>query len=183
MPRVLTLLAAGFEEIEAITVIDLLRRADINTTMVSLEKKLEVSGAHGITVRGDLMTSDVDISGYECLFLPGGQPGTNNLKKNKQVLNWVREFDRTNRLIAAICAAPTVLNAAGILSGRRLTSYPAEKNNFTESIYLEQVTVRDKNLLTSRGVGTAIEFSLLLVEVLRDKQKREQLAKRILWSA
>jgi 4-methyl-5(b-hydroxyethyl)-thiazole monophosphate biosynthesis len=181
MPKVLTLLAPGFEEIEAITVIDLLRRADIDVTVAGLEKEV-ITGSHAITVKTDSYHREIDPVAYDALFLPGGQPGTNNLKKDPLVLQWVNDFYSSGRLVTAICAAPTVLLDAGIVTGKRVTSYPSEKDTFTQSTYLEEPVVEDGTIITSRGVGTAIPFALRLVARLKDQATADILAERILFS-
>ena len=180
MSNVLTILAPGFEEIEAVTVIDLLRRADIRVTICGLDDT-KVTGSHNVTIACDDRLDDVDVDDFDCLFLPGGQPGSNNLKKDKRVLSLVQNYQKGQKLITAICAAPTVLHAAGILKGKKVTSYPSEREIFTESNYLEENVVQDGKIITSRGVGTAIEFALHLIGVLRGDDIKKTQAERILW--
>jgi 4-methyl-5(b-hydroxyethyl)-thiazole monophosphate biosynthesis len=178
--KVLVILADGFEELEAITVIDILRRAGIATHLAGLSTEL-VTGSHDIKITCDTTLAAIELQGFSHLFLPGGQPGTTNLIKNKRVLDLIKNFHSANKVIAAICAAPTVLHAAGILDGKRITSYPSERGTFTSSIYSEENVVRDKNIFTSRGIGTAIEFALTLVETICDRQTRMSVAQKILW--
>ena len=180
MSNVLTILAPGFEEIEAITVIDLLRRADINVTVCGLNDT-KVTGSHNVTIACDTRFDYLDVDDFECLFLPGGQPGSNNLKNDKRVLSLVQNYHKEQKLITAICAAPTVLHASGILKGKKVTSYPSERDIFTESIYLEENVVQDGKIITSRGVGTAIEFALHLIGVLRGDDVKKTQGERILW--
>ncbi len=180
MAKALVLLAPGFEEIEAITIIDILRRGDVQVTVAGLESG-PITGSHQITVTPDAHIADTSHHEYDILILPGGQPGTNNLKSNPTVLRWVRERFERGQMIGAICAAPTVLHAAGIAKGLRLTSYPSEKDVFKESIYLEEAVVRDRNVITSRGVGTAQHFGIALVEALQGKEKARDVAERILF--
>ena len=182
MPHVLTLLAPGFEEIEAITVIDLLRRAGIKVTIAGLEKE-SVTGSHDITVKTDRYYREIDPDMYDALFLPGGQPGTNNLKREPVILKWVSDFYASGRLVTAICAAPTVLLETGIIKGKRVTSYPGEKEKFNQSTYLEEPVVEDGTIITSRGVGTAIPFALHLVSRLKDQETSGILAKRIVFAS
>jgi len=179
--RVLMYLAPGFEEIETVTVIDLLRRAEIDVTVASLTEGV-VTGAHGIRLTGDVYYKKIKPEDFEVLVLPGGQPGTENLKKDPQVLETVRSFNKAGKQIAAICAAPTVLAEAGILRDKRITSYPSEKLVFTDSVYLDDLVVKDGNLLTSRGVGTAIDFALDLIAWIRGEKLKEDISKIILWS-
>jgi 4-methyl-5(b-hydroxyethyl)-thiazole monophosphate biosynthesis len=181
MDKVLIVLANGFEEVEALTVVDLLRRVDLKVTIAGLEKRGYVSGSHDITVQCDCYYQEIEEKQYDCLILPGGQPGTNNLKSNPRVIEWVKSFYSSNRLIAAICAAPLVLNEAGILAGKKVTSFPSEEEVFKNSIYLQEAVVQDGNIITSRGVGTAIEFALKIVENMKGEETANQLARRILW--
>jgi len=176
----LCILADGFEEIEAVTIIDLLRRADINVTIAGVGKR-QIKGSHQIQINCDVRFEDVDEDHFTHLFLPGGQPGTDNLKKNKLVIDFIRRFNNSQKVIAAICAAPTVLNEAGIIDNYRITSYPAEKDVFVDSIYIEDDIVHDKNIITSRGVGTAIKFALYLIENFTNKETGQLLAHRILY--
>ncbi len=180
MPRVLVILSPGFEEIEAITVIDLLRRAEIEVTVAGL-KNGPVEGSHKITVLPDVYFKEVDHSQYDLLVLPGGQPGTNNMKKTPELLQWLRERFNQNKPLAAICAAPTVLKEAGIAKNLTLTSYPSEKEVFDDSHYLEQEVVEDGIVTTSRGVGTAIPFALHLIARLKGPEKAREVAERILY--
>jgi len=128
---VLCILADGFEETEAITVIDLLRRANIKVTTVGLKGPV-IIGSHGLKINCDSELKNIDDAAFTHLFLPGGQPGSDNLRKSGTVLEIIKKFNRQNKGISAICAAPTVLHEAGILAGRRVTSYPAEKKVFTD---------------------------------------------------
>jgi len=180
MSKVLVLLSPGFEEIEAVTIIDILRRAEIETTVAGLEKKM-IKGSHNISIKCDIYYRDVKIDEFEFLVLPGGQPGTNNLKSNQKVIEWLQKFSNDNKIIAAICAAPTVLAKANILENIKVTSYPSEKSIFDSDFYSEEKVVQDKNVITSRGVGTAIDFSLKLVEIIKGKNIRDELASKILW--
>jgi len=181
MNKVLIYLAPGFEEIEAVTIIDLLRRAGIDVTIAGLEQEA-VTGSHGITIACDTYYESVDADDFDCLILPGGQPGTNNLKNDQRVLETIRKFDRGKKIIGAICAAPTVLYTAGILKNIRVTSYPTEKNVFDPSLYEESHVVSDGNIITSRGVGTAIEFALDIIGRIKGNAVKLQTAEHILWS-
>lgn len=180
MSKVLVLLSPGFEEIEAVTIIDILRRGEIEVVVAGLEKE-SVTGSHRISINCDVFYKDVKINDFDFLVLPGGQPGTNNMKTNPVVLEWLQKFDKENKLIGAICAAPTVLKKANIIENVKVTSYPAEKDNFENNYYSDQNVVRDKNIITSRGVGTAIDFALELVNIIRGEKIRDELASKILW--
>ena len=181
MNQILIILADGFEEIEAVTIIDLLRRVELDVTVVGLGG-LKITGSHKITVFCDAIFEDIQSNQYDYLILPGGQPGTNNLKNSPNVLDLVKNFYKQKKIIAAICAAPTVLYAAGILERKKVTSFPADKDVFNNSYYLEDNVVEDDRIITSRGVGTAIDFSLYLIEKIKGNKDRNELATRILYS-
>jgi len=177
---VLVYLAPGFEEIEAVTIIDLLRRANIEVTVAGLEHH-SVVGSHGITVMTDIYYKAVDPNEYNFLVLPGGQPGADNLKKDQIVLETIRDFQMKNKLIGAICAAPTILWEAGILENKKITSYPSEKTVFKTAVYEESSVVKDDNIITSRGVGTAIDFALALIGEIKGDDVKRETAEKILW--
>lgn len=163
---VLVPLAEGFEEIEFTTIVDVLRRAGLRVTTVSLRPG-PVRGAHAITVLADSDWSATDVNTFDVLVLPGGQPGTNNLAADQRVLDLVRKFEASGRHVAAICAAPTVLHAAGILQGRRATAFPGVRARLTGTTVVEDArVVRDRLVTTSQGAGTAMDFALDLVAQL-----------------
>ncbi len=180
MKSALVLLAPGFEEIEAITIIDILRRASIPVTVAGLEYPL-VTGSHSITIQPDVFYKEVDASAFDLLILPGGQPGSTNLKNDPLVLEWIQSRFRAGKALAAICAAPTVFHAAGITDHITVTSYPSEQNVFDTKRYSEQSVVKDHGVITSRGVGTAIPFALELVAELTGNKTAEEIKEKILW--
>jgi len=159
------LLANGFEETEAITVVDCLRRAGITVDLVSINE-INVKGSHGITVQADKLFVEMD--NYDGLFLPGGQPGSTNLGADNRVLELLQKFSRDDKWICALCAAPTVLSKADIIEGKHITSYPTSNVNgiFSQSIYSEALVVIDGKMMTSRAMGTALHFGLKIVETL-----------------
>jgi protein deglycase len=164
MSHIITVLAQGFEEIEAVTPIDLLRRAGVTVTVLGLDSR-EVTGSHNITVTADKLF--IDFSGpFDGIVLPGGQPGTKNLAASAQLLDLIRATCKRGGLCAAICAAPTVFAKAGILAGRRATCYPGLENELNGGMFVEQEVVRDGNIITSRGAGTAVSFALELISYL-----------------
>jgi len=168
MSKVAVLLASGFEEIEALTVVDVLRRADVTCHMVSILDHTEVEGAHGISVLADKVFDEFMLD-YDMIVLPGGMPGAANLKADERVLTLVQQFaQESTKYIGAICAAPIVLAEAGIVAGKRLTSYPASEyvELFTEANYLDELVVVDDNIITSRGPATSLLFAYTLVDVL-----------------
>lgn len=181
MKKVLLLLAEGFEEVEALTTVDYLRRMDIIVDTCSINGERRVTGAHRITVESDKDLSKVDsIKNYDALVIPGGLPGATNLRDNGRVIELVQEFNQEEKLIAAICAGPIVLQRAGIITGKKVTSYPGFDNDLKESEYKDDLVVQDGNIITARGPAVAVYFALKLVENLVGEDKREELAKDIL---
>jgi 4-methyl-5(b-hydroxyethyl)-thiazole monophosphate biosynthesis len=177
MSRVLVILAPGFEEIEATTIIDVLRRAEISVTVSGLDER-RVTGSHDIRVEADSVLDEVNVDEYEALVLPGGLPGAHHLRDDARVTGLVRRFHDRGRWVAAICAAPIVLEKAGILNGRRATSYPGQE--LPSSHYEQQAVVRDGRVITSRGVGTALSFACELVACLKSPELAATLAERML---
>ncbi|MBD7909898.1 MULTISPECIES: DJ-1 family glyoxalase III [Clostridium] len=170
MGKVAVLLAEGFEEIEALTVVDIMRRAEVTCHMVSLEK-INVLGAHGIEVKSDKIL-DEEIKSYDLIVLPGGMPGARNLQENRKVLEIVKYFHENKKLVSAICAAPIVLGSANIIKGKSITSYPGFEDELQGCNYKEEKVVVDGNIITSRGPATAMEFAYKLLEILgNDKYK------------
>lgn len=168
MKKALILLAEGFEEIEAITPIDFLRRAGIETTVASIAEDRLVSGSHRVVIQADVLLSSIeDPLSYDALIIPGGQPGADNLSHSEIVLQLIRDFDVAGKLISAICAGPKVLHKAGILEGRKVTSYPSSKAQLTGVNYADdEIITYDKNLITSRGPATAVQFSFGIINFL-----------------
>ncbi|MCX6669535.1 MAG: DJ-1/PfpI family protein [Methanothrix sp.] len=172
--RVLVPLAEGFEEIEAVNVIDILRRADVQVVTAGLKGGL-VEGSHKIKVLPDTSLDKIDFRDFDGLILPGGSPGFVNLGNDERILNMVREMDRAGKYVAAICAAPSVLIKAGVLQGRKATVSPSGKAQVEACAkFCEDRVVVDGNLITSRSPGTALEFALKLVEVFVGPEKMKQ---------
>jgi len=163
--------AEGFEEIEAITVVDVLRRAGLAITMVSMTGSLEVRGAHQIPVITDDLFEYVDHQGADILILPGGGPGTKNLAASHKLGDLLKKYNAEGKWVAAICAAPSILGALGILKGKTATSYPGYEPQLEGATISHAPVVQDGNIITSRGAGTALEFALKLVEISVGKEK------------
>jgi protein deglycase len=177
---VLVPLAPGFEEIEAVTIVDVLRRAEIEVRVAGLAPG-PVRGAHGIELATDCTLAEVDPAELAMLVLPGGMPGTTNLRADARVLALVRALESTGRTVAAICAAPTVLAAAGVLEGRAATSHPSVRAQLAGASVLAQPrVVRSGPVVTSQGVGTALDFALALVEELRGAERARALRAALL---
>ncbi|MBI5057331.1 MAG: DJ-1/PfpI family protein [Nitrospirae bacterium] len=174
MPKVAVILADGFEEVEAMAIIDVLRRAEIDVAVTGLHDGHVVS-ARKVKVIPDTVIDNVKADDFDMIVLPGGQPGSDNLNADKRVKDLIRDFHGKGKLAAAICAAPYVLANAGILEGKHVTSFPAYRERLGNSVYEEKVVVEDGNILTSRGPGTAICFGLAIVRRLAGKEKAQKI--------
>ena len=179
MSKIGIFMADGCEEIEGLTVVDIVRRAGIDITTISISDKNEVAGAHGITFHAK--KDEVDFSTLDGIVLPGGMPGTTNLGADETVDKVIREFAAGGKLVAAICAAPSVLGQAGILNGKHATSYPGFEPKLTGAVTSEDSVVQDGNVITSRGMGTAIAFALEIVSYFTDKKTADKLAESIIY--
>lgn len=177
MPTVLAILPEGFEEIEALTPIDLLRRAGVEVTSAALADNFHVTGRSGVTVHADTTLTAVGDRTFDLLFLPGG-PGVKNLRADARVPARARAQAEADRWIAAICAAPAVLHDAGLLTEKRYTAHFSVAGELTH-ILSDQRVVVDGRLITSRGAGTALDFGLTLVEHLVSKEKAREVAASI----
>lgn len=177
MATVLTLLADGFEEIEATAPIDLLRRAGAKVIVAALGEGIHVTGRTGLVMHADATLAAVESLAFDCVFLPGG-PGTKLLRADPRVRSLVQRQHADGRWLAAICAAPTVLNDAGLLTGRRYTAHFSVADELPAILAAERVVV-DGYLVTSRGAGTAVEFGLMLVEKLFSAEKAREIAESI----
>lgn len=181
MPKVLVLLADGFEEVETMSIVDVLRRAEIETVLAGLHR-MPILGSRGVKVVPDALLDSIQSDDFDMLVLPGGQPGTDNLNADPRVQELLKQFMNKRKNIAAICAAPLVLANAGILDGRHVTSYPSYKDSLGQVHYEEKNVVSDGNILTSRGPGTALHFALAIVERLVNKEKAERIRQAMLVS-
>lgn len=164
MSQIYVFLADGFEEVEGLTVVDLLRRAELDVTMVSIMDTVEIIGAHGIVVSADKVFEEVNFDDVDMLVLPGGMPGTKHLASHQGLAEKLKEFENANKMIGAICAGPMVLGMNGILDGKKATCYPGFEDQLKGATVVTQPVVTDENVITSRGVGTAIEFGLAIIE-------------------
>jgi 4-methyl-5(b-hydroxyethyl)-thiazole monophosphate biosynthesis len=180
MSRVLVPLAEGFEEIEAVTVVDLLRRAGIEVHTASLDGP-RVTGSHGIAVMADIALDAAAAGDYDMVVLPGGMPGAEHLKNDPRVISLLRRFAADGRYTAAICAAPSVLAHAGLLEERAATSFPGFLNaSSAPGIQLrDEAVVVDGKVVTSRGAGTAMEFGLALIELLEGDAAMQRVRQRL----
>ena len=174
MPKVAVILADGFEEVEAVAIIDVLRRAGIDTVVAGLHDG-HVTSARNVKVIPDTVIDTVRADDFDMVVLPGGQPGSDNLNADSRVKELIRSFSQKGKLTGAICAAPYVLANAGVLAGKHATSYPSYKDRLGGALYEDKSVVADGNVLTSRGAGTALTFGLAIVERLISKEKAQQI--------
>ena len=179
--KVYIFLADGFEDIEGLTVVDLMRRAGITVTTVSIKNTKQITTAHGITMLTDTVFNDTDFTDADMLVLPGGQPGTTYLGEFEPLTGLVRSFYNNGGRIAAICAAPTVFAKIGLLHEKKATAYPACMDGLGDAVRLEDNVVVDGNITTSRGLGTAIDFSLSLISQLLGQKKADQIAESVVY--
>lgn len=176
-------LAEGFEEIEAVTIIDILRRGDINVTTAFLDKN-PVIGSHRIPVTADADFASLSPSDFNGIVLPGGMPGSRHLKDDVRVIDFIKAVYSHNGYIAAICAAPIVLEHAGILNGRRVTVFPEYVSVIQSAEVTGEPVVVDEHLITGKGAGAAIDFALALVSEMSgaDKSKKIRASMQVFWN-
>jgi 4-methyl-5(b-hydroxyethyl)-thiazole monophosphate biosynthesis len=168
-------LANGFEEVEAITIIDVLRRANLNVITVSVTGELLVTGAHRIPVTADKLYEQADYDNAGMLILPGGMPGSANLMNHAGLTSQLKIFNDRKKPIGAICAAPMVLGSLGILNGKKAVCYPGFESKLTGATIVQSPFVQDGNIITGKGVGAALDFSLGIVKMLKGDQLAEEL--------
>lgn len=173
MPSVLLPLANGSEDLEAITVLNILRRAGIEAISASLDGQ-SIRGSRGTILTPDTSLDEALKHRFDMVVLPGGQPGTNNLKADTRIIKLVQDMAAADRYVCAICAAPSILATAGLLDGKCATSFPGALDAFPRVSRQPQAIVEDGKLITSRGPGTAMDFALTLVERLSGKSKRDE---------
>jgi protein deglycase len=164
---ILVHLATGFEETEAVTIIDVLRRANLDVSTVSITGTLKVTGAHNISLEADLLYDEVEYDHATMIILPGGMPGTTNLSNHHGLTRQLTLFNQEKRWIGAICAAPIILGSLGFLQGKEAVCYPGCESKLTGAHILQVPAVVDEHIITGRGVGTALDFSLLIVRLLK----------------
>lgn len=182
MKKIGIFMAAGCEEIEGLTVVDIVRRAKMEIEMISLTDGKEVTGSHGVTFFADVTAKEADYASYDGIVLPGGMPGTLNLGADETVNRIIRQFAAENKLVAAICAAPGVLGAAGLLKGKNAACHPGHEKKLEGARVQFEPVVRDGNLITSRGMGTAIPFALEIVRYLADEETVEGVKKGLVYN-
>lgn len=182
MKKILLFLADGFEEVEALTVVDYLRRMDVEVNTVSITEDEKVKGAHNIVVIADKLIGQIkDIDLYDGVVIPGGIPGATNLRDNDKVIDIVKKINEKKKLVAAICAGPIVLERADIIKGKKVTSYPGFEDELKDVEYIEDNVVKDENIITSRGPALAVDFAIEIIRYLLGEEKVKELKEDILY--
>lgn len=179
MDKVYVFLADGFEEIEALTVVDMLRRAGVETVTVSVSGKQRTAGAHGIVVEADEIFAEGAYQDGCMAVLPGGMPGTRHLQAHEGLKKVLLSYAKEKKYLAAICAAPSVLGQYGLLQGRHATCFPGFEEQLLGAETMSDAVVMDGNIITSRGMGTAIAFAAALVAALTNEEMAESLLETI----
>lgn len=179
--KTLLFLTDGFEEIEALATVDILRRAGIVVTTVSTTGKVNVVGKNAVEVKADALFEEVFKDDADMLIIPGG-PGVANLDKHQGLKELIKEYNQKGKWIAAICAAPTILGKLGLLEEKNAICYPGCENDLTRAKLLDLPVVVDGNIITSKGPGTAFQFAFKIVEILKGKEKAEDVSKGMCYS-
>ena len=181
MKEVLVFMADGTEEIEALTVVDLLRRVNIPVSMVSVNDAEYVTGSHAITIKMDMGISSVDFDNAAMIVLPGGMPGTNKLMDSEKLTKMIHTFAEEGKYLAAICAAPSILGVNDLLEGKTATCYPGFEEKLMGANCVKEPVAVDGNIITSRGLGTAIEFAAAIVSALLSPEDADTLLKQVIY--
>lgn len=174
MKKVLIMLAEGFETLEALSVKDICARAGVECDLCGVINKV-VTSSHGIKVEADVCFEEGIFNDYDAIVIPGGMPGSTNLRDDIRVTNLVKEYYDNRKIVASICAGPIVLAKAGILEEKNVTSYPGFESELGNVNYKEEIVVRDENIITSRGPATALEFSYEILRALGFEEKAEEI--------
>ena len=180
MNRIAVQLAEGFEEIEAISIIDVLRRADFDVTTVSITGKPKVTGSHAITVLTDKVFEDTNYNDFDMIVLPGGIPGAINLKNHSGLQNQIIDFHKNGKPLGAICAAPLVFGNLGILNNETATCYPGFEDQLKGANVTGNKVEQSGKIVTGKGAGVAIEFALKIVEMLKGKELADELGRKMI---
>ena len=182
MSKVLCCFAPGLEECEGLVSVDLLRRAGVDVTIAAVSEKRRIVGAHGIQIDCDALLTEVDYSAYDALLLPGGMPGTENLFEDEIVRALACDYAEAGRIVAAICAAPTVIGRLGLLKSRRATCYPGCEDRLFAAEHVDADTVRDGNIITGRALGAAIPFALEVIAALEGNDAAQTVKSSIVYN-
>ncbi len=179
MIKALVLMAEGFEEIELTTIVDILRRGGVTVTIAGLKDGI-ITGARGIKIQSDASLDSIREL-YDLIILPGGSPGYINLGNDNRVLELVKKYNSTGKIVAAICGAPTVLAKAGILKGRKATVFRGMEDELEDAEYVDRRVVEDGNIMTSQGPGTAMEFALAILKRLAGERKAGEVKEKLIY--
>ena len=185
MNKIAIFMADGFEEIEGLTVVDIVRRAGIDIDMVSINGRLEVNGSHGIVIKADKVIADINRDDYNMLVLPGGKVGTENLEACEELVDMIGNFYGAGKYIAAICAAPSIFAHRGFLMGRKATSHPAFESHLAEggaTVTHAPVEI-DSGIITGQGMGASIEFALAITSIMAGREQADSIAEAIVYKA
>ena len=181
MSKAAIFFATGYEEIEALTVVDILRRAGEEIEMVSVTEERTVTSSHGVTVTMDKVLSEVNFDETDVIVLPGGMPGTSNLEACSALMEQVDAFVKADKLVAAVCAAPSILGHRGHLKGKKACSFPDMESQLDGADVKQEPAVIDGNIITGRGMGAAIPFGLAILEKLQGKETADAMAAKIVY--
>lgn len=181
MKKAVMLFANGYEEVEALMTVDLLKRAGVDIRLVSINDDLTVTGSHGISVTMDTKLSRIQLKEEDAIIIPGGMPGTMNLGVDVAVTGALKQMNRDGKIVAAICAAPSVLGKCGILEGKKATCYPGFEDKLIGAEIVNKAVVTDGNIITSRGLGTSMEFGFELIKKLISEEKAEEVREQIVF--
>lgn len=181
MKKAYLFFATGFEEVEALTVVDILRRGGVDCKTVSVTGDYDVTSSHAVTVRADLLFEEQSLEDGDMLILPGGIPGTPNLKAHAGLDKLIRQYYEAGKYLAAVCAAPTVYGEKGLLQGRKATCFPGMESGLVGAEHREDKVVCDGQFITSRGMGTCIDFGLTLLAKLTDEANAQTIGKKIVY--
>lgn len=181
MKKAVIVFAEGFETVEALAPVDILRRGGVEVTTASITQEKAVRSSHKVTVEMDALLSELNVLDYDAIILPGGMPGTLHLGESDLVKEALLAMNDAGKLVAAICAAPGVLGKYGLLEGKDACSYPEHEANMTGANVLRDAVVVDGNIVTSRGMGTAVKFSFKLLEILVSRERAEEVKGAIIY--
>lgn len=181
MKKAIVFLADGCEMVEALTPVDMLRRAGIEVETVSVNGKKSVISSHNVEITADKVFEEMDELNADAVILPGGMPGTRHLGAHEGVLRTVRSFYESGKCVAAICAAPSVLGGLGILQGKRAVCYPSFEEQLKGAVISTNEVETDGNVITSRGMGTAIPFSMAIISMLESEEKAKAVGQAVIY--
>lgn len=181
MKKAYLFFATGFEEVEALTVVDILRRGGVDCKTVSIMGDYDVVSSHAVTIRADLLFDEQDLNDADMLIMPGGIPGTPNLKAHAGLDKLIRQYQADGKYLAAVCAAPTIYGEKGLLEGKNATCYPGMEDGLVGANAKTDKVVCDGQFITSRGMGTCIDFGLTLLAKLTDEETAKDVGNKIVY--